>query len=114
MKCIEDEIPFNEQQHILERVDEVNILIIAIYNPQSLDMVSIEESCKSLYNSLVGGPFGSDYKNHYTKNKEVRIVQLNNIGIDGWKKSGEKNTTYAHSKKYNDVSHYLVILLLLK
>ena len=51
-------------------------------------------------NSFVDGPFGSDLKTiHYTENKEVRIVQLNNIGIDDWKNSGEKYTTFEHSKK---------------
>ena len=49
-------------------------------------------------NSFVDGPFGSDLKTiHYTQNKEVRIVQLNNIGSNGWKNSGEKYTTFKHA-----------------
>lgn len=43
------------------------------------------------------GPFGSNLKReHYTNNREVRIIQLSNIGEFGWKDSNVRYTTYAH------------------
>ena len=50
-------------------------------------------------NSFVDGPFGSDLKTiHYTEKEEVRIIQLNNIGEEGWKDAGKKYTTFLHAK----------------
>ena len=50
-------------------------------------------------NSFVDGPFGSNLKTeHYTTNREVRIVQLNNIGDLEWKNTGIKYTTFQHAK----------------
>ena len=43
------------------------------------------------------GPFGSNLKReHYTSNKEVRIIQLSNIGEEGWKNDNSKYTTFDH------------------
>ena len=43
------------------------------------------------------GPFGSNLKSeHYTTNKEVRIIQLSNIGEDGWRDENVKYTTFSH------------------
>ncbi len=43
------------------------------------------------------GPFGSNLKkDHYTTSKEVRIIQLSNIGELGWKDANTKYTTYKH------------------
>lgn len=43
------------------------------------------------------GPFGSNLKSeHYTTKKEVRIIQLSNIGEFGWKDNNSKYTTYNH------------------
>ena len=43
------------------------------------------------------GPFGSNLKReHYTKEKQVRIIQLSNVGESGWKGENEKYTTFAH------------------
>lgn len=45
------------------------------------------------------GPFGSNLKrNHYTTNKEVRIIQLSNIGDEGWRDENTKYTTFEHLK----------------
>jgi len=45
------------------------------------------------------GPFGSNLKKeHYTLNKEVRIIQLSNIGDKGWKDDNKKYTTFEHLK----------------
>ena len=50
-------------------------------------------------NSFVDGPFGSNLKTeHYTDNREVRIIQLNNIGEFCWKNLGVKYTTYIHAE----------------
>ena len=43
------------------------------------------------------GPFGSNLKrDHYTTNKEVRIIQLSNIGEEGWRDENVKYTTFEH------------------
>ena len=50
-------------------------------------------------NSFVDGPFGSNLKTeHYTTEKEVRIIQLNNIGELVWRNTGVKYTTFEHAK----------------
>ena len=47
--------------------------------------------------SFADGPFGSNLKReHYTEEKQVRIIQLSNIGELGWKDENEKYTTYKH------------------
>ncbi len=43
------------------------------------------------------GPFGSNLKKeHYTERKEVRIIQLSNIGEFGWKDANVKYTTFEY------------------
>jgi type I restriction enzyme S subunit len=45
------------------------------------------------------GPFGSNLKReHYTLDREVRIVQLGNVGEDGWNDDNVKYTTFEHAK----------------
>lgn len=45
------------------------------------------------------GPFGSNLKKeHYTDKKQVRIIQLSNIGELGWRDSNVKYTTFEHLK----------------
>ena len=47
--------------------------------------------------SMADGPFGSNLKKeHYTNRKEVRIIQLSNIGEEGWRDENTKYTTYEH------------------
>lgn len=47
---------------------------------------------------MVDGPFGSDLKTeHYTTNRQVRIIQLSNIGESGWNDANTKYTTFAHA-----------------
>ena len=47
--------------------------------------------------SMADGPFGSNLKaEHYTQNREVRIIQLSNIGEEGWRDENKKYTTYKH------------------
>lgn len=46
------------------------------------------------------GPFGSDLKQeHYTSKKEARIIQLSNIGDNGWNDSNVKYTTFDYAFK---------------
>ena len=47
--------------------------------------------------SFADGPFGSNLKTiHYIKEPEVRIIQLSNIGEDGWRNQNVKYTSYKH------------------
>ncbi len=49
---------------------------------------------------MVDGPFGSDLKTeHYTRDHEARVIQLSNIGDDGWNDENTKYTTYSHAKE---------------
>ena len=58
-------------------------------------------------NSFVDGPFGSNLKTeHYTENREVRIIQLNNIGDFVWKNHGIKYTTYKHAESLERCKSY--------
>ena len=58
-------------------------------------------------NSFVDGPFGSNLKtDHYTDRREVRIIQLNNIGEFTWKNNGIKYTTYSHAETLSRCKSY--------
>lgn len=73
VKCIDDEIPFD------------------------LPMGWEWSRLGSLSFDSADGPFGSNLKReHYTSNREVRIIQLSNIGEFGWKDSNVRYTTFAH------------------
>lgn len=49
---------------------------------------------------IADGPFGSNLKkDHYTNNREARIIQLSNIGEDGWREENTKYTTFTHAKE---------------
>lgn len=49
---------------------------------------------------IADGPFGSNLKaEHYTEEHEARIVQLSNIGEDGWKEENTKYTTFDHAQE---------------
>ena len=53
-----------------------------------------------LAKEMADGPFGSNLKTeHYTKNKEARIIQLGNISEEGWKEDNTKYTTFEHAKE---------------
>lgn len=46
---------------------------------------------------MADGPFGSNLKKeHYTSKREVRIIQLSNIGERGWRNENVKYTTFTH------------------
>lgn len=62
---------------------------------------------ESLSTDSADGPFGSNLKKeHYTTNKEVRIIQLSNIGDEGWREENTKYTTFEH---LNDISRSEVL-----
>lgn len=47
---------------------------------------------------MVDGPFGSNLKTeHYTTERQVRIIQLSNIGEAGWNDANVKYTTFSHA-----------------
>lgn len=49
-------------------------------------------------NKMVDGPFGSNLKTeHYTTERQVRIIQLSNIGEAGWNNANVKYTTFSHA-----------------
>ena len=55
---------------------------------------------ESISSDSADGPFGSNLKKvHYTTRKEVRIIQLSNIGEDGWREDNTKYTTFEHLKE---------------
>ena len=57
-------------------------------------------SLNSLIADISDGPFGSNLKTeHYTNEKEARIIQLSNVGEDGWNDENTKYTTYLHAQE---------------
>ncbi len=80
VRCIEDELPF-----------EI---------PDSWEWCRLSFLGKnSDVNSFADGPFGSNLKKeHQILQPEVRIIQLSNIGEDGWKNKNVKYTSYEHLK----------------
>jgi len=63
-------------------------------------------SIESLISSMNDGPFGTKLKQeHYTSKREARIIQLGNIGDDGWNDSNIKYTTFEYAKT---LSNYIV------
>ena len=56
------------------------------------------KTLRELSTEMVDGPFGSDLKTeHYTADRQVRIIQLSNIGESGWNDANTKYTTFAHA-----------------
>ena len=52
----------------------------------------------SLADDMADGPFGSNLKSeHYTEEKEARIIQLSNISENGWREENTKYTTFKHA-----------------
>ena len=56
------------------------------------------KTLREISDEMVDGPFGSDLKTeHYTTDRQVRIIQLSNIGEFGWNDTNTKYTTFAHA-----------------
>jgi len=93
-----------------EPKDEPAIELLKLINPKfepcdnKLDSTQLPESwcwttLESVSTDSADGPFGSNLKKeHYTSNKEVRIIQLSNIGEEGWREENTKYTTFEHLK----------------
>jgi type I restriction enzyme S subunit len=78
--CIEDEIPFKI--------------------PKNWAWCRLKNIASNSANAFVDGPFGSNLKvEHYTENREVRLIQLNNIGDGFWRDEGKKYTTFKHAEE---------------
>lgn len=64
--------------------------------PEDWEIIPI----KDLAREMTDGPFGSDLKReHYTEEKEVRIIQLSNVGESGWQNENTKYTTFSHAQE---------------
>lgn len=49
---------------------------------------------------IADGPFGSNLKTeHYTDEKEARIIQLSNLSDYGWQEANTRYTTFEHAKE---------------
>lgn len=91
--------------------DEPAIELLKRINPKfeacenKLDTCPIPDSwcwakLEQISTDSADGPFGSNLKKeHYTSNREVRIIQLSNIGEDGWREENTKYTTFEHLKE---------------
>ena len=67
--------------------------------PSNWKWVQLGELGEGINNAFADGPFGSNLKReHYTFEKQVRIIQLSNIGDEGWRNENEKYTTFEHLK----------------
>lgn len=76
LKDIEEEIPFEE--------------------PKGWTWCRINEIAVD----MADGPFGSNLKSeHYTNNKEARIIQLSNLSDEGWREENTRYTTIKHAKE---------------
>ena len=82
---------------VLKKKDLVETPIDEDEMPFTLPNGWVWANLYSLSIDSADGPFGSNLKKeHYTEKKEVRIIQLSNIGEDGWKNVNTKYTTYEH------------------
>lgn len=63
--------------------------------PSDWEFIPVSELAKD----MADGPFGSNLKKeHYTSDPETRIIQLSNIGEEGWIDENIKYTTFEHAK----------------
>lgn len=64
--------------------------------PEDCEVVQLN----TLIDDISDGPFGSNLKTeHYTTEREARIIQLSNVGEDGWNDENTKYTTFTHAKE---------------
>lgn len=67
--------------------------------PDSWEWVRLGDLTAPVEYAMADGPFGSSLKKtDYTLDPEVRIIQLSNIGENGWKDQNVKYTTFEHLK----------------
>lgn len=59
-----------------------------------------QRKVSELIEDIADGPFGSNLKTiHYTGEKEARIIQLSNIGENGWQDENVRYTTFEHARE---------------
>ena len=59
-----------------------------------------QRKLSSMITDIADGPFGSNLKtDHYTKEKEARIIQLSNLSDYGWQEENIRYTTFEHAKE---------------
>ena len=67
--------------------------------PDNWEWVRLNDLSANVQYPFADGPFGSNLKKeHYTDKKEVRIIQLSNIGECGWRDDNHRYTTFEHLK----------------
>ena len=67
--------------------------------PESWEWVRLVDLADTSETPIADGPFGSNLKReHYVSEPEVRIIQLSNIGENGWKNENIKYTSYIHAE----------------
>ena len=67
--------------------------------PKSWKWVRLGELSDTKDNSFADGPFGSNLKKeHYINEPEVGIIQISNIGEEGWKNENVKYTSFIHAE----------------
>ena len=91
-----DNIPYEKigKNEPVSIADEVPFEI-----PESWEWVRLKSLGAPVDDAFADGPFGSNLKKeHYTEEHEVRLIQLSNIGDEGWKDANTKYTTYKHAK----------------
>lgn len=112
--------PISEQENIaamLSEVDElINLVEKQINKKKAIKQGAMQElltgkrrlpgfsgewetrTLHEMSNEMVDGPFGSNLKTeHYTTERQVRIIQLSNIGEAGWNNANVKYTTFSHA-----------------
>ncbi len=78
-RCIDEDLPFDI--------------------PSNWEWVRLFNLGDNINDAFADGPFGSNLKKeHYTDRKEVRLIQLSNIGEEGWRDENTKYTTYSHAE----------------
>ncbi len=112
--------PLAEQQRIAEALSDVDSMISSleklITKKKAIKQGTMQElltgkkrlpgftgewdrkTLKEISTEIVDGPFGSNLKTeHYIMERQVRIIQLSNIGEFGWNDENIRYTTFAHA-----------------
>ena len=87
-------VPHLAEEGVVEQIGDVSKEVpFAI--PEQWKWVRLSD----LSLDMADGPFGSNLKKeHYTSQREVRIIQLSNIGERGWRNENVKYTTFTHAE----------------
>lgn len=87
------------QENILKKKDLESTPIKEEEMPFSLPDNWVWTRFEDIAIDSADGPFGSNLKReHYTEERQVRIIQLSNIGDNGWKDANTRYTTFEHLK----------------